>query len=669
MQGVRLLSSNYIMVRILILLVISSLGAYGQNHKNNWILSPDAIVDFSSEFPQVRYDSLLNIITLSESNMTISDSIGSIILFTDNNSILNKNFQALPNGSNIGGNISSYQGVVGVHNPSEPNLYHLFYVSPDLRHVIIDLNEDEGLGDVIYNEVIYNSVTEQITAYPNPCGGVWIICHERGRTNNFLSFLLKDNVMDVPIISSVGTSYTNQNRTWAGIIRISPDGRTIVATNYHELLEFYNFDVITGLVSSPYTFSNQQELQNLSKYYIGDFSRNSRFFYTFKIDEISDSVLFLQLDLNELDMGAVKETIVGSKKSLDPTQSSGRIGINRGPDGKIYSAFESGSDFASVEYPDLQGIECGFNPVSFTLKEIDYLTFYVSKRDLVFACLVLYSNEIIFSDFIPRDTSICINDSISIDLSMYEGVFQWSDSIVGPQRNFKNEGEYILTYTTVEGCTHRDTMDITFLEEQIILADTILCFGERIIIGEDTIRDPGIFIDTLKDENGCLLITELTVEVDSSGLKYDTTRISISEGSDYEWNGEIYSSPGLYIDEKINDNGCMVVEYLELQVEREEPSDIVLSNILSANDDGINDVLSIYAESEAEYTVRTFQIYSRWGNVVHRQSGPIALRDLTWDGKINDEVLPSGVYTYVMIYKRQDSLEEEVKTGTITLIR
>jgi gliding motility-associated-like protein len=168
---------------------------------------------------------------------------------------------------------------------------------------------------------------------------------------------------------------------------------------------------------------------------------------------------------------------------------------------------------------------------------------------------------------------------------------------------------------------------------------------------------------------GCLSLKEIAVEIDSSSLIHDTTIISIPEGSSYEWNGTTYSMPGIYTYDMINDNGCEVIEYLDLKVERELASEIVLSNILSVNDDGINDELRIYSGSDEDYTVSTFQIYSRWGNVVHRQPGPIPIDDLTWDGKVNNEALPTGVYTYLLIYKRQDSPEEEVMTGTITLIR
>jgi gliding motility-associated-like protein len=759
---------------------------YGQHENNLWLFSPNEIIDFSTGEPVVKEDHKL-LISPAEASFTLSDSLGNVIFHTDSETIINRNYEIMPNGSDIGGDRSSWQGILCVHNPAEPNIYHLFITFSSLHHLVIDLNADNGKGDVISRNEIWPTSKEHITGYPHPCGGVWIITHDSGLNNHFLSFLFRDGLIYPPVISEIGT----QNDTfpnWGGQIRLSNSGEILSFTSSFNLLEFFSFDKYDGAITKRLTYSPITQNFNGTRYYTGDFSINDNFFYTLETSEFRDSIYYYQLDISNLENGIIEQQLIGEIEIFDPDLKYFTGRINKGPNGKIYCFHHPSHIVSSIESPDNKGLTCNFIPESIYLRDLTgffnfrrgvtispMIEFFdpLHKQSLPQDTILCQGDELILdfnnvidsiiwengtfdrvrtitmagtysstfvtstgceysdtfhvevipreeetiiqeicpgdsielagewyqigekridtiqsgacpgiltvqveeyptpfhSSLLPSDTTICAGDSVVINLENIEGLFQWADDLESPTRVIYDEGNYVVMLTTMKGCVYRDTLSVAIIEDQYAQQDTILCYGDEFIIGQDTIRDAGFYMDTLTDDLGCLLITEITVEVDSSGLKYDTTRISISEGSDYEWNGEIYSSPGLYTDEKINDNGCMVVEYLELQVEREEPSDIVLSNILSANDDGINDVLSIYAESEAEYTVRTFQIYSRWGNMVHRQSGPIALRDLTWDGKINDEVLPSGVYTYVMIYKRQDSLEEEVKTGTITLIR
>ncbi|MEM8900931.1 MAG: PKD domain-containing protein, partial [Bacteroidota bacterium] len=82
----------------------------------------------------------------------------------------------------------------------------------------------------------------------------------------------------------------------------------------------------------------------------------------------------------------------------------------------------------------------------------------------------------------------------------------------------------------------------------------------------------------------------------------------------------------------------------------------------SPNGDGIND----------EYTVITlgvkdilFQVYSRWGMLIYESTG----ESVNWDGKIDGELIPEGVYT-VKVHATSAKKEKPLEAfEIITIIR
>ena len=65
-----------------------------------------------------------------------------------------------------------------------------------------------------------------------------------------------------------------------------------------------------------------------------------------------------------------------------------------------------------------------------------------------------------------------------------------------------------------------------------------------------------------------------------------------------------------------------------------------IPNGISPNNDGINDILNIRCLHN--YTNKTMEIYSRWGNLVYKGNGE------NFDGRFNGQDLPDGVYYYIL---------------------
>lgn len=95
------------------------------------------------------------------------------------------------------------------------------------------------------------------------------------------------------------------------------------------------------------------------------------------------------------------------------------------------------------------------------------------------------------------------------------------------------------------------------------------------------------------------------------------------------------------------------------------PEDLIgIPNIFTPNDDGINDVFELFPNPVlSEITI--FRIFNRWGAVVFETA------DLneTWDGMIDGEKAPSGVYMYRLLAPCPVNNKILLKQGDITLVR
>jgi gliding motility-associated-like protein len=86
------------------------------------------------------------------------------------------------------------------------------------------------------------------------------------------------------------------------------------------------------------------------------------------------------------------------------------------------------------------------------------------------------------------------------------------------------------------------------------------------------------------------------------------------------------------------------------------PKSVIIPNIFTPNDDGLNDVFHISGFSSLSFRVL---IYNRWGKEVFKSDNP----NFTWDGKLNDVLLPEGVYYYLI------QSEGNFHNGFVQLIR
>ncbi len=124
-----------------------------------------------------------------------------------------------------------------------------------------------------------------------------------------------------------------------------------------------------------------------------------------------------------------------------------------------------------------------------------------------------------------------------------------------------------------------------------------------------------------------------------------------------------------------DDNGCIktasVIVYLSTTRRVYAP------NIFSPNGDGQNDRYSIFTGPDA-LSINKLQIFSRWGELVY-ETPTNALTDggtdgvpgqinQSWDGTINGQIAPNGVYVFMTEITFVDG-KTEIFSGEITLTR
>ena len=209
------------------------------------------------------------------------------------------------------------------------------------------------------------------------------------------------------------------------------------------------------------------------------------------------------------------------------------------------------------------------------------------------------------------------------------------------------EGTNVLVVTDQFGCELRDSFlifDTGFFEGTA--PDVVVSLGEEATLGVETNRPAGGIASytwrNLPDSLACATCpAPATAPLES------------------------FVAEVLLVDT----NGCSLT--LQQQVIVEEPDLLYLPTAFSpGNQDGVNDIYTVFGNADFVTSVELFHIYDRWGNRVYTQEN-FAVNDpnLGWDGTSPDgQRSPPAVYVYVIEYLRWDN-ERVVVKGDFVLLR
>ena len=285
-------------------------------------------------------------------------------------------------------------------------------------------------------------------------------------------------------------------------------------------------------------------------------------------------------------------------------------------------------------------------------------------------------------------------------------------------------GNYLLRVTDQNyGCSATDTVSVIANnippEAAVIVAEDPLCHNQTngsILVASVTggsspylysinqqpfTIDPnfvglseGIYAVEIEDANGCRWETEIAlnnppvVEVnagpDVTIFYGDSTRLiaavlPIAADYSFIWTPtdglscntceQLTASPDTTTTYQVwvtNSNGCQDSDQVRVTVRVNR--DVFVPNGFSPNNDGVNDILMVYA-SESVEKVLEFDIYSRWGeSVFYAANFPPNDPFYGWNGVFRKKPAPLDVYVYFVRVRYKDGTEKLLK-GDVLLAK
>lgn len=321
-----------------------------QSYTANWYFGVNAAIRFTGSGPVV-YNGSLN---TNEGCSVASDTNGAIMFYTNGVTIWDRRDSVMVNGDSLLGGISSTQSALVVPDPANGKQYYVFTVdeiggSNGFRYSVVDMNQNNGLGMVVAKNVfVQSNVTEKLTGVKQlGSNNYWIVVHDWG-TDAFYSYQLTAmGLQPVPVISNTGAVHnTSVIQNTYGQMKFNTCGtRLALAIGYQDLIEVFDFDPVTGVVSNPVTLPMNDHVYGI------EFSKDGNLLYASCYDP---SETLVQFDLTQ----ATQHAILASKIPLSTTSSTYALQI--AVDGKIYVCKSFSQYLGVIDNPNVQGISCNY---------------------------------------------------------------------------------------------------------------------------------------------------------------------------------------------------------------------------------------------------------------------------------------------------------------------
>lgn len=373
------------------LLLCCALAATAQNRNSVWCFGDSAGIDFSSGVPIPINTSLDS----RGSCASISDTSGNLLFYTaydptvlisgtDPVKAYNFNHVVMLNGDSMKGG-GWYNEIIIIPYPGAFSFYYIFYLGVTfdygLYYSILDMNANGGLGAIVQKNIQLQTFAQVdcLNAIKHGNGRDWWIIFRKsdvpnGSSNNdWYTYLINPDSVQNFSIQSIGSL----NRTDLGQISFSPIGDKIVFSNLTGLVELFDFDRCTGLLSNPVTVEPDAGTPPYPFNWSCAFSPDESKLY---VTANADTSFLYQYNLNAPNITASKVTLW----SLNyPSNACGELKL--APDNKIYLSnwYNNGIIFpypypdsiynmynmnlSVINQPDSLDAACDFQPYSFYL--------------------------------------------------------------------------------------------------------------------------------------------------------------------------------------------------------------------------------------------------------------------------------------------------------------
>ena len=377
-------------MRILFILLMILIGndSLAQDRNSVWVFGDSAGIDFSTGTPIAIPSSVIS----RGSCVSISETSGDLLFYAftragiagNSGRVFNKNHILMDNGDSLLGQ-GWYQELVIIPDPAADSSFYLFSIgvtnssSPGLFYSKVVFSNNNINGIITQKNIQLQSfnMVDCINAVKHGNGrDWWVIFRENdypGSNNEWCSYLITPNGIQNFSTQTIG----EQNRTGGGHTTFSSEGDKLVFTNWSDLVELYDFDRCSGLLSNPITIEDDPGMPPFLITWSSEFSPDGSKLYV----SSSEMITFLfQYDLNNPNVATTKDTLW---TLLFPQYAGG--GLKRAPDNKIYistwyyDGFNTPYPYTDSVYnmynmnlsvinqPDSLGSACDFQPFSFYL--------------------------------------------------------------------------------------------------------------------------------------------------------------------------------------------------------------------------------------------------------------------------------------------------------------
>ena len=373
------------------ILILSNSTISPAQRNNLWCFGDSASIDFSSGIPVAGISSLDSRGTC----VSIADTNSNLLFYGNTRSgaggltsglIWNKNDQLMLEGDSIAGG-GWYHELVIIPNPVDDSLFYVFSIgvtiSFGLKYSIVNMRGDNGLGAVVQKNIsLLNNIrmVDCLTAIKHGNGRDWWVISRLstfglGTSNNtWYIFLVSPFGIALVSIQNVGSLVgTNSGR-----LSFNSDSNKISFVSLPGLIELYDFDRCSGIISNPITVEDVPPVAPYPYYWSCEFSPSGRYLYV--SGSTTPSTLW-QFDTWAPNIAATKTLIW---QTSFPPYTAGAL--KRGPDNKIYMScawsdssgnfnypydstmyYTENMNLGVINSPDSVGLACDFQPWSFYL--------------------------------------------------------------------------------------------------------------------------------------------------------------------------------------------------------------------------------------------------------------------------------------------------------------
>jgi len=239
-----------------------------------------------------------------------------------------------------------------------------------------------------------------------------------------------------------------------------------------------------------------------------------------------------------------------------------------------------------------------------------------------------YIDDVIVAPFdvVPDTIFLCGDESIEMDASFFNLPISWSDDVDGPTRTIDQPGFYTVS-AEIDDCFLNDNFVVIKIEDTPEIQKYTICKGGEITL---TTKVPAIWDNEVSSK---------TRTVDSPGTYQAKLQTTCGERS------VIYE-----------------VEEIECNI------DYYVPNAFSPNEDGLNDQMEFYFNSEQAYSGQ-LRIFDRWGNLLYESLEVTNESFPTWDGTFNGKKINPAVFVWIFKYNILGDKRSRILTGDFVLLK